>query len=224
MSLTITFRVADLEFRHRQRQWASPGVWWIWRFFFAPWIDPKHILHRAPVGQGPRVLSWLAIAFGVWSGRALATGTAWAGLCLIHRHQQSHQVFYVKSAQSQYRYKAPYKANPLPENPDATSSSGFRSATAKPVMVNCRPPDYTARDGLHIADGAEPWCGPARRLANPCVARTSGAPSCALFHSPVPGPGHVTRYSANVPWRPRFSSAAPLSMMPSRAGVPIERA
>ena len=48
-------------------------------------------------------------------------------------------------------------------------------------------------------------CGPARRLANPCVARTSGAPSCALFHSPVPGPGHVTRYSANVPWRPRFS-------------------
>ena len=31
-------------------------------------------------------------------------------------------------------------------------------------------------------------CGPARRLANPRVGRTSGAPSCALFHSPVPGP------------------------------------
>jgi len=81
----------------------------------------------------------------------------------------------------------------------------FRSAAAKPVMVYCRPPDYTARDGLHIADGAEPWCGPARRLANPCVGRTSGAPSCALFHSPVPGPGHDTRYSPNVLWRPRFS-------------------
>ena len=25
-------------------------------------------------------------AFGFWSGRALATGTAWAGLCLIHHH------------------------------------------------------------------------------------------------------------------------------------------
>ena len=85
----------------------------------------------------------------------------------------------------------------------------FQSASAKPVIVNCRPPDYTARDGLHIADGAEPWCGPARRLANPCVARTSGAPSCALFRSPVPGPGQVTRYSANVPWRPRFAQRFP---------------
>ena len=85
--------------------------------------------------------------------------------------------------------------NPLPETPDATISPGlFWSAAAKPVRVNCRPPDYTARDGLHIVDGAEPWCGPARRLANPRVARTSGAPSCALSHSPVPGPGHATRY------------------------------
>ena len=31
----------------------------------------------------------------------------------------------------------------------------FRSATAKPVMVYCRPPDYTARGGLHVAEGAE---------------------------------------------------------------------
>ena len=43
----------------------------------------------------------------------------------------------------------------LPENPDATSS--FRSATAKPVIVNCRPPDYTARGGLHISHRG--WCG-----------------------------------------------------------------
>ena len=83
------------------------------------------------------------------------------------------------------------------------------SATAKAVKVNCRPPDYTARGGLRIADGAEPWCGPARRLANSCVARTSGAPSCALFHSPVPGPGHATRYSANALWRPRFFRLPP---------------
>ena len=54
-------------------------------------------LHRAPVGQGPSgpdwlAISsgpdWLAISFGFWSGRALATGTAWAGLCLIHHHHQ----------------------------------------------------------------------------------------------------------------------------------------
>ena len=30
-------------------------------------------LHRAPVGQGPSGPDWLAIAFGFWSGRALAT-------------------------------------------------------------------------------------------------------------------------------------------------------
>ena len=44
-------------------------------------------LHRAPVGQGPSGPDWLAISFGFWSGRALATGTAWAGLCLIHHHR-----------------------------------------------------------------------------------------------------------------------------------------
>ena len=47
-------------------------------------------LHRAPVGQGPSGPDWLAIAFGFWSGRALATGTAWAGLCLIHHHHHHH--------------------------------------------------------------------------------------------------------------------------------------
>ena len=44
-------------------------------------------LHRAPVGQGPPGPDWLAIAFGFWSERALATGTAWADLCLIHHHR-----------------------------------------------------------------------------------------------------------------------------------------
>ena len=48
-------------------------------------------LNRAPVGQGPSGPDWLAIAFGFWSGRALATGTAWAGLCLIHHHHHAHE-------------------------------------------------------------------------------------------------------------------------------------
>ena len=39
-------------------------------------------------GQGPSGPDWLAIAFGFWSGRALTTGTAWAGLCFIHHHQR----------------------------------------------------------------------------------------------------------------------------------------
>ena len=43
-------------------------------------------LHRAPVCQGPSGPDWLAISLGFWSGRALATGTAWAGLCLINHH------------------------------------------------------------------------------------------------------------------------------------------
>ena len=53
------------------------------------WGDPGEggcTLHRAPVGQGPSGPGWLATALGFWSGRALATGTAWAGLCLIHHH------------------------------------------------------------------------------------------------------------------------------------------
>ena len=45
-----------------------------------PGLTPRSTLHRAPVGQGPSGPGWLAIAFGFWSGRALATGTAWAGL------------------------------------------------------------------------------------------------------------------------------------------------
>ena len=117
--------------------------------------------------------------------------------------------------------------------PDATQSESFtrkprrnelfRNATAKPVRVNCRPPDYTARGGLHIhiADGSEPWFGPARRLANPRVARTSGAPSCGLSHSPVPGPGHATWYSANVLWRPRFSQLFPHRCRPREPACPL---
>ena len=51
-----------------------------------PGADGRRTLHRAPVGQGPPGPDWLAISFGFWSGRALATGTAWAGLCLIIHH------------------------------------------------------------------------------------------------------------------------------------------
>ena len=50
-------------------------------------------LHRVPVGQGPSGPDWLAISFGFWSERALATGTAWAGLCLIHHH---HETYFVR--------------------------------------------------------------------------------------------------------------------------------
>ena len=50
-------------------------------------------LHRAPVGQGPSVLGWLATALGFWSGRALTTGTAWAGFCLIHHHHVASYIF-----------------------------------------------------------------------------------------------------------------------------------
>ena len=116
------------------------------------------------------------------------------------------------------------KANPLPRYQKTQTQRalpGFSGAPRqKPVRVNCRPPDYNARDGLHIADGAEPWCGPARRLADPCAARTSGAPSRALFHSPVPGPGHVTRYSAHVPCRPRFFQLHPCRWRPREPVCP----
>ena len=47
----------------------------------------------------------------------------------------SHQVFYVNCAQNQYRYKTPSKANPLPENPDVTSSS----VTSLPEALRQKP-------------------------------------------------------------------------------------
>ena len=53
----------------------------------------------------------------------------------------AHHFLLGKSVPSQYRYKAPYKANPLPENPDATSASfTFGSATANPhELIVVRP-------------------------------------------------------------------------------------
>ena len=44
-----------------------------------------------PLARDPRVLIGLPLplAFGFWSGRALATGTALAGLCLIHHHHRT---------------------------------------------------------------------------------------------------------------------------------------
>ena len=49
-----------------------------------------------PLARDLRVLvGWpFPLSFGFWSGRALATGTAWAGLCLIHHH---HRIFFVKA-------------------------------------------------------------------------------------------------------------------------------
>ena len=49
-------------------------------------------LHRVSVGQGPSGHGWLTTALGFWSsGWALATGAAWAGLCLVyHQHHSSH--------------------------------------------------------------------------------------------------------------------------------------
>ena len=44
--------------------------------FCVAYNQARRTLHRAPVGQGPPGPGWLAISFGFWSGRALATGTA----------------------------------------------------------------------------------------------------------------------------------------------------
>ena len=45
---------------------------------------------------------------------------------------------YVKSAQSQYPLKVPYKANSSPENPDATSLSGGRGKTRNGLLPSAR--------------------------------------------------------------------------------------
>ena len=45
---------------------------------------------RWPGTPGP---GWLTTALGFWSGRALATGTALVGLCLIHHHPDMRRSF-----------------------------------------------------------------------------------------------------------------------------------
>ena len=64
----------------------------------------------------------------------------------------THQVFYVKSAQSRYRYKTSHKANPLPENQDATSFSGGRGKTRDGLLSSAR----INRSGRPSHRG---WCG-----------------------------------------------------------------
>ena len=64
-----------------------------------PGLTPS-TLHRAPVGQGPPGPDWLAISLGFWSGRALATGTAWAGLCLIRHHHHQAGVRVIQQVRS----------------------------------------------------------------------------------------------------------------------------
>ena len=43
-----------------------------------------------PLARDPLVLIGWPFSFAFWSGRALGTGTAWAGLCLIHHHRNHH--------------------------------------------------------------------------------------------------------------------------------------
>ena len=82
-----------------------------------PALTPS-TLHRAPVGQGPSGSNWLATALGFWSGRALATGTALAGLCLIHHHCDQTTIFLTANHTTQ-----PHDPNPThtqkakPRNP-----------------------------------------------------------------------------------------------------------
>ena len=58
-------------------------------------------LHRAPVGQGPSGPDWLATALGFWSGRVLATGTAWAFFCCTPTQNRDVQKAMATDVQAQ---------------------------------------------------------------------------------------------------------------------------
>ena len=45
-----------------------------------------------PLARDPRVLVGWPLPLGFGSGRALATGTAWAALCLIHHHRAEYKL------------------------------------------------------------------------------------------------------------------------------------
>ena len=49
-------------------------------------IGEFDVVTMGGVAVAPARACSLATALGFWSGRVLATGTAWAGLCLIHHH------------------------------------------------------------------------------------------------------------------------------------------
>ena len=66
-------------------------------YFFAGyghWTGAYYTPSRAPVGQGPPGPGWLATSLVFWSGRALATGTAWA---VIHHHREKHYIYIYKT-------------------------------------------------------------------------------------------------------------------------------
>ena len=134
----------------------------------------------------------------------------------------AHQVFYVKSSQSKYRHKTPYKANPLPENPDATSFSGGRGKTRDGLLLSAR----LHRSGRFSHRG---WCGTMVRACSK-TRQPVRRPNlrCALLrrHVPQSGPRAGTCHPAfgQCALAPPIFSAAPLSMLPSRAGAPIQHA
>ena len=71
----------------------------------------------------------------------------------IARERRAHQFFFVgKSSPGQYRHKTPYKANILPENPNAASYSGV-PALADPHQRQTQPP---------TAGGLSWWLWPLR--------------------------------------------------------------
>ena len=78
--------------RPRQHRVDRPAILWS----AAAECSQHPNTHPAPCArwpcdsQGPSGPGWLAIALGFWSGRALPTGTAWAGLCPIHHHHHHH--------------------------------------------------------------------------------------------------------------------------------------
>ena len=98
----------------------------------------------ARVGQGPSSPCWLAIAFGFWSGRALATGTAWAGLCLIHHN---HCSLPHKPQQGKNPLRKKRSVSWAVLNPPATAARHTHT-TARPrvkMARDLRPPNLTPR-------------------------------------------------------------------------------
>ena len=151
------------------------------------------------------------------------TGTPRAVRCAL---QGAHtKFFYVKSAQSQCRCKAPYKASLLPEciTRKPRRNEVVRRPRQNPwwfIVVRPTKPlgvAFTSRvvrnHGAGLLEDS-----PTRASAGPQVR----PPAPCFTVAPVPGPpGHATRHSANVPWRPRFSQLFPHRWRPREPACPL---
>ena len=169
-------------------------------------------LHCAPVGQGgPPGPDWLAISFGFWSGRALATGTAWAGLCLIHHHPiRFARLGSWLKARAKSSARVPKVATRVPKVARRRKRLRSWGAAGRAVTSpKCRPDDLPRPSSSHLSQIA-------RLIALVPMGAAHRAPTTCRLHRAASS-GHPVRVRLSAGW-PEVEMAAMRAALP-RSGT-----